>query len=378
MTKDAYSRREVYSQADVRHIVQYARERGVRVIPEIDMPGHSAAGYKQIDPKLVSCSEAWWDNDGWTHHTAVEPTPGQLDILYPKTYEVIKTIFSEISSLFPDAIFHAGFDELNNYCYNYSQPVSDWFNADLSRTYHDLSQYFLDKTYPIFKAKNKRVMYWEDVVVNPHSAALNVPKDAIMQSWNGGPERIKELTSKGYDTVVSSSDWFYLDCGFGGWVGNDDRYDQDSNNGAVIGGLVVQSWGAPAGGFNFLGTGGSWCAPYKSWQRIYGYDFTANLTETEKKHVLGASVALWSEQSDTTVLDSKIWPRAAALAESLWSGNRDKEGRKRYNEATVRILEFRERLVDRGVNAAPLMPKWCLSRPHQCDIGIAPYLKGYN
>lgn len=100
----------------------------------------------------------------------------------------------------------------------------------------------------------------------------------------------------------------YLDCGHGGWVGNDPRYNVQSNPDAAT--------GTP--NFNYGGGGGSWCAPYKSWQRIYDYDFTAGLSEGEKKHVLGATAPLWSEQVDDQVVSSKMWPRAAALAESLW------------------------------------------------------------
>ena len=65
--------------------------------------------------------------------------------------------------------------------------------------------------------------------------------------------------------------------------------------------------------FNYGGGGGSWCAPYKTWQRIYDYDFTQNLTDAERKHILGATAPLWSEQVDDQVISSKMWPRAAAL-----------------------------------------------------------------
>jgi hexosaminidase len=104
--------------------------------------------------------------------------------------------------------------------------------------------------------------------------------------------------------------------------------------------------------FNYQGGGGSWCAPYKTWQRIYDYDITVGLTAAEAKHVLGGITPLWAEQSDDTTVDSKVWPRAAALAESLWSGNRDAHGKKRVTQLTQRILNYRERLVGRGVGVS--------------------------
>ncbi|KAF9346131.1 hypothetical protein BGX34_004160, partial [Mortierella sp. NVP85] len=80
---------------DIQALVRHGRERGVRVIPEIDLPGHSASGWLQVDKKAVTCAESWWDNDGRIHHTAVEPNSGQLDISYEGTYNLIKDVHSE-------------------------------------------------------------------------------------------------------------------------------------------------------------------------------------------------------------------------------------------------------------------------------------------
>jgi hexosaminidase len=290
-------------------------------------------------------------------HTAVEPNPGQLEILKDKTYEVVEKVYSELSGLFTDNFFHVGGDEIQTGCYNFSEITQDWFKANSSRTYNDLLQYWVDKAVPIFqKPKNRRLIMWEDVYTSAEHA--NVPTDVIMQSWNLGLDNIKKLTSSGFDVIVSSSDWFYLDCGFGGWVGNDPRYDVMENPDAVTGNP----------NFNWGGGGGSWCAPYKTWQRIYDYDFTTNLTSSEAKHVIGVTAPLWAEQVDDAVVSSKMWPRAAALAELSWSGNKDASGKKRVTEFTQRILNFREYLVANGIGAAPLMPKYCLQHPHACDL----------
>ncbi|KAG0366000.1 hypothetical protein BGZ54_005951 [Gamsiella multidivaricata] len=329
MTKDAYSPREIYSQKDIKEIIRYGRERNVRVIPELDMPGHSAAGWLQVDKKAVTCADSWWDNDGWTHHSAVEPNPGQLDIAYPGTYKLIKDVYTEMAGVFTDNLFHVGFDELQTYCYNYSSYSMDWFKKHPNAGYSEFAQQYIDKVLPIFHDKpSRRLIMWEDSVLSPDFAANSIPKDVIMQSWNNGIANIKELAKQGYDIIVSSSDALYLDCGIGG----------------------------------------SWCAPYHTWQRIYDYDFTQGLTASEAKHVIGAEAALWSEQSDPIVVDAKFWPRTAALGESLWSGNRDKNGFKRTTNLSARIQDFRERLVSRGILAAPLVPKYCLKNPHACDL----------
>ncbi|KAJ9608730.1 woronin body major protein [Cladophialophora chaetospira] len=353
----AYSAKQTYSQEDIKAIIAYARCRGVRIIPEIDMPGHASQGWTAVDPTIVACANSWWSNDVWADHTAVEPNPGQLDILNNNTYEVVKNVYTELSSLFIDNIFHVGADEIQTGCYNYSALARDYFAQNSSRTYNDLLQIWVDKAIPIFNSvSDKRLMMWGDVLLNtPH--ANDLPKNVIIQAWNNGIQDIDNATKLGYDVVVSSSDFLYLDCGFGGWVSNDPRYNEMTNPNASI------------FTFNYGGTGGSWCAPYKTWQRIYDYDFTLNLTDAQKEHVLGAEVPLWSEQVDDTVISSKMWPRAAALAELTWSGNVDPTtGIKRTTQLTQRILNFREYLVANGVQAAPLVPKYCLQHPHACDL----------
>ncbi|EEQ92352.1 beta-N-acetylhexosaminidase [Blastomyces dermatitidis ER-3] len=356
MIKGAYSPREIYTPQDIRNIVQYAKARGIRVLPEIDMPGHSAKGWEDIDPKLIACANSWWSNDVWPLHTAVEPNPGQLDIIYPETYKVVENVYKEVKQLFPDNFFHTGGDEVHPNCFNFSSIIRDWFAEDPNRDFNDLLQVWVDKAYPIFKDRpSRRLIMWEDVLLGGMHAR-EVPKDVIMQSWNLGPDNIKKLTSQGYDVIVSSADFLYLDCGFGGWVGNDPRYN------------VMINPDPTKPNYNYLGPGGSWCAPYKTWQRIYDYDFTYNLTDAEKKHVIGAAAPLWSEQVDDAVISTKFWPRAAALGELVWSGNRNSEGKKRTTEMTSRILNFREYLLANNIQASPLQPKYCLQNPHACDL----------
>ncbi|KAG0277179.1 hypothetical protein BGZ95_006371 [Linnemannia exigua] len=372
MTKDAYSAREIYTQKDILAVIKYGRERGVRVYPELDMPGHASAGWLQVDKKAVTCADSWWDNDGWTHHTAVQPNPGQLDIAYEGTYKLIKNVYKELAGLFKDNLFHVGFDELHTYCYNYSSYSQDWFKKHPGATYPDFAQYYIDKALPIFQDKpSRRLVMWEDVVLSPDFPAKKVPKDIIMQSWNKGTDNIKALAKAGYDIIVSSADFLYLDCGHGGWVTNDPRYNVNSP--PALPKAIQDAFDANPSAYypasnNYLGSGASWCDPYKTWQRIYAFDFTEGLTAEEAKHVIGGEVAMWAEQADSVNIDTKVWPRTAALAESLWSGNRNDAGFKRATELSARIQEFRERLVERGIGASPLVPKYCLQHPHHCDL----------
>jgi hexosaminidase len=159
MTKDAYSAREQYSHADVQAVVAYARARAIRVIPEIDTPGHAESGWSQVDPSIIACGDSWWSNDNWTLHTALQPNPGQLDILNPKTYEVLAGVYNEVASLFPDNVYHIGGDEIQTGCYNFSEPITEWFADNSSRTYSDLVQYWVEHAFPIYRDRPNRILY---------------------------------------------------------------------------------------------------------------------------------------------------------------------------------------------------------------------------
>lgn len=92
--------------------------------------------------RLTRPSHSWWSNDNWPLHTAVQPNPGQLDIMNNKTYTAVEKVYREVSGLFADNIFHVGGDELQTGCFNFSAGIRDYFAADKSRTYSDLAQYW--------------------------------------------------------------------------------------------------------------------------------------------------------------------------------------------------------------------------------------------
>ncbi|CAK9439164.1 uncharacterized protein LODBEIA_P33880 [Lodderomyces beijingensis] len=340
MTQDAYSAREVYTQKDVLNVVNFARSRGVRLVPEIDMPGHARAGWRKVDPDIVECADVFWTD------AAVEPPPGQLNIMNNETYFVIGDVYHELSNLFHDHYFHVGNDELQKDCY----PNSWYDNATLS----DITQHYIDRALPIYNSvPGRQLVMWDDVLLSD-GAVESLPSNVTLQTWHE-VSGVKNLTSRGYNVIVSSSDHLYLDCGYGGFLTNDWRYIDASQN--------VE--------FNTC-KGGSWCGPYKTWQRIYTFDFLSNLTQSEQELVVGAEAVLWSEQVDFAVLTGKIWPRASALGESLWSGNKNEKGEFRLYEMSTRIVQFREYMVSLGFAVSPLVPRFCLFNPHACDAEKPP------
>ncbi|XP_059633721.1 beta-hexosaminidase 2-like [Cornus florida] len=347
--KGSYGAGMQYSTEDVKKIVEFGLEHGVRVMPEIDMPGHTGS-WAEAYPEIVICANMFWWPSGteWPDRLASEPGTGHLNPLEPKTYEVIKNVIRDATTMFPEPFYHAGSDEIIPGCWKADPAVQDFLSRN--GTLSQLLEMFINSTLPYIVSLNRTVVYWEDVLldatvkVNP---TLLPPESTILQTWNNGPNNTKRIVSSGYRAIVSSSDFYYLDCGHGDFVGNNSEYNQ------------------PPG--TDQGNGGSWCGPFKHWQTIYNYDITFGLTEEEAKLVLGGEVALWSEQADSTVLDPRIWPRTSAMAEALWSGNRDETGMKRFAEATDRLNEWRYRMVTRGVGAEPIQPLWCIRNPGMCN-----------
>lgn len=345
-----------YTPADVARIVQFGLDHGVRVIPEIDSPAHTGS-WAKAHPEIVTCAgKFWWPaKSEWADRVATEPGSGQLNPLHPKTYQVMNKVIKDLVSLFPDPFYHSGGDEVVPGCWTVD-PTIQAYLSNYSRTHKGnglshLLQIFVNSTLPYVTSHNKTSIYWEDIfldsTIRVEDQSILPPEHTILQTWNGGPQNTKRIVSSGYRAIVSSADYYYLDCGHGSFVGNDSQYDQ------------------PPG--TDQGDGGSWCGPFKTWQLIYNYDITYGLSEEEKSLVLGGEVALWSEQADPTVLDSRLWPRASAMAEALWSGNRDDTGKKRYAEVTDRLNEWRYRMVGRGVRAEPIQPLWCVRNPGMCN-----------
>ncbi|RZB66383.1 Beta-hexosaminidase 2 [Glycine soja] len=312
--KGAYSSHMVYSPEDVKRVVEFGLDHGVRVMPEIDSPGHTGS-WALAYPEIVTCANMFW----W---------PAEGDILAAEP--------------------GAGADEIVPGCWKTDPTIQKYLSK--GGTLSQVLEKFINNTLPFIVSLNRTVVYWEDVLLSEtvHVPSTILPKEhVVLQTWNNGHNNTKRIVSSGYRAIVSSSDFYYLDCGHGGFVGNNSIYDQQNGGDKD--------------------NGGSWCGPFKTWQTIYNYDIAYGLSEEEEKLVLGGEVALWTEQADSTVLDGRIWPRSSALAESLWSGNRDEKGMKRYAEATDRFNEWRSRMVSRGIGAEPIQPLWCVRNPGMCN-----------
>ncbi|KAG6818386.1 hypothetical protein H0H93_005346, partial [Arthromyces matolae] len=276
--KGAYSSDQVYTAADVQDIISYAAARGIDVMPEVDTPGHTSI-IAHAHPQHIACFEA----APWATF-ANEPPAGQLRLASSATTTFTTGLLKAVASMFKSQLFSTGGDELNVNCYTQDNATQ----ADLTAQNKTLDQAldtFTQATHAGLRSVGKRAVVWEEMVLDhPVTLANNTIALVWISSANAAA-----VAQKGYSFIHAASDYFYLDCGHGGWVGD-------------------------------FPTGNSWCDPFKTWQKSYTFDPVANLTDAQKSLVLGGQHLLWAEQSGPANLDATVWPRAASSAELFWSG----------------------------------------------------------
>uniref|UniRef100_A0A182M4F8 Beta-hexosaminidase n=1 Tax=Anopheles culicifacies TaxID=139723 RepID=A0A182M4F8_9DIPT len=333
-TYGAYSRRDVYTAEDVRQLVQYALERGIRIIPELDAPAHVGEGWEKLG--VTAC----FNYQPWENY-CVEPPCGQLDPTQDALYNILEDVYREMNVMFNRSdVFHMGGDEVSIRCWNATVRIQNWMNEQewglQEADFMKLWNYFqtealtrLDKTLP--EGDKRPIIMWTSKLTESPYLEKYLNKDRyIIQVWTmGNDSKVANLLEKGYRLIMSNYDALYLDCGFAGWVTD----------------------------------GSNWCAPYIGWQKVYNNDLMA-IGGPYAQQILGGEAALWTEQSDSHTLDNRLWPRLSAHAERLWSNPRSS-----WQMAESRMLLHRERLIEEGIAANSIQPKWCLQNEGNCPIG---------
>ncbi|CAH1984734.1 unnamed protein product [Acanthoscelides obtectus] len=330
----AYSPSKVYTDEDIKQIIKYATVRGIRVLPEFDAPAHVGEGWQNTG--FVTCLN--WQP--WQSY-CVEPPCGQLDPTKDGVYDVLEDIYGDMIEQFQPDIFHMGGDEVNFHCWKSTPNIAEWMqrkglNVSEEKDLVQLWRYFQDNALQRLDKKAKRnipVVMWTSHLTDPEYLTNALPKDRyIIQIWTTGTDaQVGTLLENGYKVILSNYDALYFDCGFAGWVTS----------------------------------GNNWCSPYIGWQKVYSNTPEKIAGPTKKHLVLGEEAALWTEQADSASVDSRLWPRAAALAEAVWTSPANPS----WEAAEQRFLAHRERLVELGIGADAIEPEWCLQHEENCRIG---------
>src|SRR5438128_4822570 len=246
-----------YSQEQVREIIDYARERGIRVMPEFDIPGHSTSwlvGY----PEMGSAPGPYTIERGaGIFEPALDPTREQ-------TYKFLDTFLGEMAALFPDAYMHIGGDENEGKQWSRNPQIQAFMKERGIKDNHALQAYFNQHLLKILQKHHKKMIGWEEIL------RPDLPKDAVIHSWRG-PASLADAAKKGYNGILSAG--YYIDLIFPA----SQHYLADP---------IPQN---------------------------------TTLTAEEAKRILGGEATMWGEWVSPETIDSRIWHRTAAIAERLWS-----------------------------------------------------------
>ena len=306
-----------YTQADVREVLAYAAARGIRVLPEFDVPSHTTA-WMVAYPRLATPDTVYRPYQSWrTTNVGLDPTR-------ETTYSFLDSLLTEMSGLFPDPYFHAGGDEFNGKQWLRSPPVADFmrthamFKAD-GKTLdpHQLHTYFNRRVLAILQQQGKTMVGWDEIL------GPDLPAPVVIQSWRG-KKGLAEAARQGHPALLSHG--YYLDLNYSAAA----AYAADPLPPDVP------------------------------------------LDAAQRARIRGGEAALWGEFADSVVVDSRVWPRAAAVAERLWSA---RETTQDVPDMYRRLHLFAAQLEGLGLRhrAAPAALLMALATPPPPDtLGYVP------
>ena len=257
MVKGAYDPSLTYTVEQVKELTEYATDRGVRVLPEVDVPGHTAswgAGYPNVIPK--GCAVKYSAN---VNNQALNPT---LD----ETYALVNSVLTDIKEATNAKYLHLGGDEVVYGCWDVDPNIAEYMNANGIASNTDLFSQFILKVDDMAAKLGVTPIHWEDVFILGVKTAPNT----IFNVWTNSVQ-IANVTSAGFKVIASPSNYWYL--------------DHAANN----------------------------------WKVMYQYDPTANITDDQAALIVGGETCMWGEMVDQDNWFQKVWPTAAAVGERLWS-----------------------------------------------------------
>ncbi|PAV73252.1 hypothetical protein WR25_14333 [Diploscapter pachys] len=317
----AYTLRHTYSPEEVQDVINYARIRGIRVMPEFDMPGHTN-GWRGREGLLSEC----FDEEG-------KPTWQDLiDVTNDTNFNFIEEFIKEIVDVFPEKFLHLGGDEVEDFvtqCWDRNPKIREFMEQKgFGNNTRLLEDYFFDKLATRLRRliEQRTPVFWQEVFDNNEPD----PK-AIIHVWKGNSheeiyERVQQITAQGYPVILSAC-----------WYLNYIKYGADWRD-AILGSVPSNS-------------GYYYCDPQ---------NFTGS--QEQKDLVYGGIAAMWGEFVDNTNIEARFWPRASAVAERLWS---PQEKTQNASDAWPRMHELRCRLVARGFRIQPTnYPDYC---PYEFD-----------
>jgi len=246
-----------YTQDEIRDVVAYAADRGIRVIPEFDVPGHSSSWFPGY-PELASGPGPFQIERTWG---VFVPT---MDPTKESTYKFLDGFVGEIGALFPDRYWHIGGDEVNPTAWRQDSSIQQWMRKHHIASEAALQTAFNKRLFEILGKHGKTPVGWDEIF------QPDLPRAAVIQSWRSS-DALAASAKAGFQGILSAP--YYID-------------------------------------------------HQKTTAEFYAADplpANTDLTAQQQQLVLGGEACMWGEYITPQTVDSRIWPRLAAIAERFWS-----------------------------------------------------------
>ena len=246
-----------YTQAQIRDVIDYAADRGIRVMPEFDIPGHSTSWFVAY-PEFSSAPGAFGiERKFGVFGPAFNPADERI-------YPFFDAFLKEMSALFPDPYLHIGGDEVEGHQWDANPAIQAFKKKNGLADNAALQAYFNKRLLKILTKHGKKMVGWDEIF------QPGLPTDIVIHSWRG-QKALVEAAEKGYQGILSNG--YYIDL-------------------------------SQTAEIHYLND------PLPS---------DSPLDDRQKGLILGGEATMWSELVTSETIDSRIWPRAAAIAERLWS-----------------------------------------------------------
>ena len=306
-----------YTQAEIRDLLAYARDRGIRVVPEFDIPGHSTSWFVG-HPELASAPGPYQiERKYGVFDPAMNPTREEV-------YRFLDKFLGEMAALFPDAYMHIGGDEVTGKHWRLNPQIQAFMQQKGLKDKQALQAYFNQRVSQILQKHGKRMMGWDEIL-HP-----DLPKNIVIQSWRG-QKSLAEGARAGYTGILSSG--YYLD-------------------------------------------------HLRTAAEHYAVDPIrpdSGLTDEQAARILGGEACMWAEYVSPENIDSRIWPRLAAIAERFWSPRTVTDVEDMYRRLAVVSVQLEELGLTHESYADRMLRRLAGSlevQPLKTLVGVLEGLKG--
>lgn len=340
-----------YTQEEAKEIVQYAAERMITVIPEIELPGHSSAALtaypefssfdsKDYDPKLENVLQGnipaknekgeAYDNDLNTTVPGIWGVHPNIYGVKEETFTFLEDILTEVMEIFPSHYIHIGGDEVPKDHWKTSELAQQVIKKEKLADEHELQSYFITRMEKFLNKNGRDLIGWDEILEG------GLAPNATVMSWRGEKGGI-QAAQMNHDVIMSPNSHMYID-----HYQSEDTKDEP----LAIGGFL-------------------------SLEKVYSYHpRPSSLTKEQQKHILGVQGNLWTEYIATdNKMEYHLFPRALAIAEVGWTNNQDKDYEEFSTQRLPRRLSELEKLdvfyripeAKVSINQAPNSPKLSIS-----------------